>query len=74
MPPATRKAREKEAREVEREGRARTKALPGAAASLSLSCRVPGIETSVASPVPKPLAPFPGHHLSLLGAEASAAP
>lgn len=43
VPPATSTAREKEARRVASQGRARTKALLGAAASLSLSCKVLGI-------------------------------
>lgn len=74
MSPATRSAPEKEAREEERDARARTEALPGAAASLSLGCQVPGIGTSVASPPPEPLAPFRCGGHSLLGARASAAP
>lgn len=57
---------EREATEVESQGRERTKALFGAAASLSWSCQVPGIGT-LAAPSPLiSLAPLLCHHLSRL--------
>lgn len=63
MPPATRTTRENVAREVESAGRARTKAVLGAAASLSPSCQVPGIGTSPPLPLtpssPSPVATSP---------------
>lgn len=72
VPPATRKTRENVAREVESAGRARTKALLGAAASLSAELPGPW-NWDLAPRIPHhPLVPLSSRLLSLPGAATSA--
>ena len=72
VPPATRTTRENVAREVECAGRARTKALLGAAASLSAELPVPWNWDLAAPPLHHPLVPLSSRLLSLPGAATSA--